>query len=324
MKDIAWVIAGILIPASIVGLLICFQLGVPTETSRWVHLVYTKKIAYANSITRPKIIFASGSNTLFGIRCDRIEQEVGVPTVNLGTHGGLGLEYLLYKAKNVAKSGDVVILPLEYLHYYYDGKPFAFTMDVAMSRDIGFIPAMVKNDPRNIMVLVSGWERILKGIRYRYLPQPTVKDQYSPDTLTINGDETNNVGTGFSYSLPGDKFQNQPSAASVRILTKFINWCRKEGVYVYAAYPVLCYHQSFNSVETAAALYNIETMWKKLGIPILGNPYDSIYDEGLFFDTVYHLNNIGAQLNTGRWINIIKYEVLPATKLIIEKNDIKN
>ena len=59
----------------------------------------------------------SGSNTLFGVDAEKMENELNIPVLNGGTHAALH-EYILYWAEeNILKDGDIVILPLEYEQY---------------------------------------------------------------------------------------------------------------------------------------------------------------------------------------------------------------
>lgn len=48
------------------------------------------KVDRLKSITEPKIILVGDSNVAFGINSKKIEEELGMPVVNLGLHGALG------------------------------------------------------------------------------------------------------------------------------------------------------------------------------------------------------------------------------------------
>lgn len=61
------------------------------------------KHTYAQSIHKPKIILAGGSNLAFGIASDSIERKVGVPVVNLGLYVGFGLDFILQETLSEVK-----------------------------------------------------------------------------------------------------------------------------------------------------------------------------------------------------------------------------
>lgn len=48
------------------------------------------KVERLKGITEAKIILVGDSNVAFGINSEKIEEELGMPVVNLGLHGALG------------------------------------------------------------------------------------------------------------------------------------------------------------------------------------------------------------------------------------------
>src|SRR6185503_4810607 len=88
--------------------LLYWQLGVPTRASIWAYEMNRKKLERAASLDGPKLLLVGGSATLFGMHAELIERGLNYPTVNLGTHAGLGSAYMLYLAKKAAKPGDTV------------------------------------------------------------------------------------------------------------------------------------------------------------------------------------------------------------------------
>ena len=87
-----------------------FNLGIPNAQEKYLNDWYEKKDAYSSSITGKKIMFISGSNTLFGVDTEKIEKEFGIPTVNYGTNVAMSY-YTLHRAKS--------IFTLEILRYYH-------------------------------------------------------------------------------------------------------------------------------------------------------------------------------------------------------------
>ena len=68
------------------------------------------KINRLNSIDEPKIILVGDSNVAFGFRSYIIEDETGMPVVNLGMHGGLPDWFHEEMCKSNINEGDIVVL----------------------------------------------------------------------------------------------------------------------------------------------------------------------------------------------------------------------
>ena len=42
----------------------------------------------------------------------------------------------------------------------------------------------------------------------------------------------------------------------------------------------------------------IKAFWRNVGIPLVGDPYESMFTEEFFYDSCYHLNKKGVELRT--------------------------
>jgi len=80
---------------------------------------FDKKNFLAHEMLSPKIIVDSGSNGLFGINSKILEDELGLPVINLSDMAGVPLSHKFDRLECIANKEDIIILPLEY-HYYKD------------------------------------------------------------------------------------------------------------------------------------------------------------------------------------------------------------
>ena len=64
----------------------------------------------AASLPGPRILVFGGSATRISFDSVIVIRKVGIPTVNFGTHAGLGLAYILDRAKRAMQPGDIVLL----------------------------------------------------------------------------------------------------------------------------------------------------------------------------------------------------------------------
>lgn len=96
------------------GLGIGYRLAVSPEL-RWIRSIEQQKHQLVAADTRsPRILIAGGSGTHFGLDTAQIEQQLGIPTYNLGLHAGLGLNGILASLEQQVQPGDIVVLIPEY------------------------------------------------------------------------------------------------------------------------------------------------------------------------------------------------------------------
>ena len=82
----------------------------------WLRKMYFQKIAIAESVTEtPRLLITGGSGAHYTIDSDLIEQELGIPVINLGLDGPIGLDVILPSIIDQVKPGDIVLLVPEYL-----------------------------------------------------------------------------------------------------------------------------------------------------------------------------------------------------------------
>jgi len=97
-----------------------YQLGAQVKAEWWVKDVLTYKTHLAEKMHSPKIIIASGSNSLFGLDSEVVEKITGYPVVNLATHASLQLDFWYYRILDRLDTGDIVVLPLEFKYFAED------------------------------------------------------------------------------------------------------------------------------------------------------------------------------------------------------------
>lgn len=82
----------------------------------WLRRMYWQKIAIAESVTEsPRLLVVGGSGAHYTINSEIMEQELGIPVINLGLDGPIGLDVILPSLIEQVKPGDIVLLIPEYL-----------------------------------------------------------------------------------------------------------------------------------------------------------------------------------------------------------------
>lgn len=95
--------------------LIALAPGMKTDPSGpWVDGLYKQKIAALHALPGQRIYVVSGSSSLFSLDTKVLARAVGRPVINLATHAGLELPYIVNRAEREMQPGDTIIFTPEY------------------------------------------------------------------------------------------------------------------------------------------------------------------------------------------------------------------
>jgi hypothetical protein len=328
-------LATVLLLGGLYALAFVHQLGAPVAAEYWVPEAAVVKLATARSLPGPKIVVVGGSNALFGVDSALIERETRRPTVNLGLHAGLSLDYLLAIARPVLSPGDVVVLSLEYGYYEtVNPSPSWFSSNI-MAWDPGYLRGL-RPAERLDFALSAAAKRVVNGavaalyaprLRQahgrvvrprealleearavwrsgRYGAEPVV---YSFRSMDERGDIRNNAGAGYRDTLgalPASVFTY--SAEPWERLQRFQEDCRRRGVRVVLSWPALPDRLGGDPAAIRRHLDAIRRQAAALGLASLGEPGEYFLDPRYFFDTLYHLNDGGRTIRTARLLPYLK------------------
>ncbi len=308
------IFSGLLISCLIFLFAVLFQIGAPTESSRWTDEIYAIKSNIANSIETPKLVIVAGSNALFGISCSQINKETFVSCLNGATYAGLGIDYILTRARSWLKPGDLVLLPLEYEHYTDDGKPTAALIDYLLARDPKYLLSL---NLINQFRFISGipLKRVQEGIVVKFkTPQPW-NSYYQSENINEYGDETGNRKADITQkeikAIAKINSNNKigkslTSSQGISRIIKFINWCENHNIKVIATWPNTIWFDVYKEPREQEFFQSIEQLYQRLGVPVIGKPEDFMYDKSMFYDTSYHLHDLGVNLRTKQLIDLIQ------------------
>jgi hypothetical protein len=296
-----------------------FQLGgdlSPQGDNWWSYVRFVFKKERAESIESPKLIIMSGSNGLFGISTETLEEGLGVPSVNMAIHASFGLEYILYQTQSVVKSGDWILAPLEYGLYGRNGggdKPTELQVDYVLAYDPNYLRVIGLRRKLKFIAAIS-IERFFSGLLRAVFPPSKTLEELPPLPLNRNGDATDNIGQkfdGVTGALEGFLLQKEgPNEAALRMLGDFIDECRRNGVQFLATYPSLLYNEAYLSETAREKIAAIEAFYASKNVPVLGTFEDFLYPIEDMYDTRYHLNAEGREKRTRLLLNLLKPYVL--------------
>lgn len=296
--------------------LIFFQTDHRTLSSQWIADVYEMKIVAAQKIQGKKIVIVAGSGALFGIDSKIIEEAYKIPVVNFGVNAGLLLPYVLLKSKSILKRGDIVIMPLEYNFYTYDGVPNTQMIDQIFSRDPSFFWKLSLKEQWG-MVLMTPLSRVIDG----YLAQGGEKAMCGPygyrnldgrgDQLHTSAMEANQWAydwDALKKELPRRYGMDIDNTVGWQWLTQYAKWAKENGICLIVIPPSMMKDIAYYDNLIERRFYQgLRAKVEDSGITYVGNPYSVMYDRKMYFNTDYHLNETGR----GRWTRQIIEDLGP-------------
>ncbi len=292
------------------------QLGVPTHMSQWNFDMLQKKDRLAAQISGPRLLIAGGSNALFGLNAELIQQQTGWPTINLATEAGLRIDYLLYRVKKVARPGDIILLVFEYQLYLDKGSVGSEVYDdYILARDPAYFHHLSLLEKIDMATRLP-FKRLQKGWHNRRTaetvrpPQPPYSP-YTPitpgiDCLDDNGDEIFN--TDVTQPSPTTAMQSPLAALQGALssedtdgfeeLAAFIQWAQARQITVLATFPNVVYQPDYDAPAGQKTLAIIAHFYASHNVPVVGTAREAMLPLDQFYDTMYHLIHSAALQRT--------------------------
>jgi hypothetical protein len=275
-------------------------LAVPTDTELHWSEIQHRKSEIAAQISGPRFLLVGASGTFYAIRADVLQRELHVPTVNLGLQAGFGLKYLLGRSKMDIRRGDTVLLTVEYGLLKTKPDYTAAALDYIFSVDRAYLATLPPEERISLPMGMSPVRTIGDALK-----NPGRK-RSREDSLRLVGPQ----GDGLYGKTPPtpkmlkaiktpDVFDPKgPDRDGIRAVADYAAWCRRNGVRLILTYPAYAH---LWDVDTAAAHKFLEQMQKDyaaVGVPVVGQPYEYVYDGSWFYDTRYHLKRQFSEIST--------------------------
>lgn len=286
------------------------NLGVPTKLTTWAGEVNAKKEALARHSPPPRILLAGGSATLFGLSAREMEEATGVTSINLASHAGLGTRVLLNFVGDLARSGDVLLLALEYELYqsgYLNRESLnENNIDYVMARDPGFLLQM-RPAELGWFFLLTPDKRLRRGLQNRFFSREGrgVKEVYNAasvndwgDQVLSAGDKAKPPGQIANNSILASGFSDKPAAFP--LLQDFISACASKKIRLLAAYPNLMDRPKYRTATAYLTAQRIQDFYHEQGVSMVAPLEESLLPPADFFDTEYHLTTEASVRHTRR------------------------
>jgi hypothetical protein len=270
----------------------------------WTNSLYVEKSQIANAIRRPRVLVVGGSSTLFSFDAERAERRLGRPVVNYGTHAGLGLDYILDRAARILRSGDTVILVPEYelLAQPDDINEYAVQLVAFYDRDY---PASQPWYRRPSYYL--GYDvlpALLSGGRALFGHPAAGRDDIVLDRC---GDARGNTvarstAQSLRNSVPGLSAWAPQRLAHLR---GFAELARARGAKVLVIPPALISTPGYRAANFRKRQQTLAPLYVNMGMTPVADPASAFLAPQDMYDSVYHANDRGRVLYTGRMLDAL-------------------
>lgn len=256
-----------------------------------------------------RIVLVGGSGVAFD--CDSALMDDFFPSyeiVNFGMYAGLGTKAVMDLSENYIHEGDIVILSPEQSEQtfsdYFNGEYMWQAADgsFGMLRDLKSenFEAMLGNFPRFALEKLN---YVMKG------QKPQTDSIYQKKSFNTYGDieldtcRENILPNGYDVN---QKVRFTEDVVQPEFMDYMNDWAKrleKKGAVVWYRYcPVN--KLSVEDMDDLAA-YDV-FLRQKLDFPVIGNPENSLMEAEWFFDTNFHLNQPGKEVNTVQLIRDMK------------------
>ncbi|WP_017258462.1 hypothetical protein [Pedobacter arcticus] len=269
------------------------------------------KEARLNSLDSNRMIIVGGSNLAFGINSKLIEEKLPVKVANLGLHAGLSLTFMLNQAAHLMKKGDVIVLIPEYPLYLDDFNP-----------DIDLIQFMQEIDPNTKVYYHFTPKETLEGVYEKF------KKYFTPDDFRVdpvfNRQRFNIYGDNLGHlnkTPPPTLIDRKPIkpielSHSLRLLKDFAEKCKKSKVSVLISYPPYPKSEYVGKNKERIEALDVKLRNNLPEIEFLDKPKAYIFNDPLFYDTVYHLNKNGREIRTKKLIEDLRTHIYHNSTLL--------
>ena len=303
MQNRTFIFATLLSALATLGLVVLLPLvaGMKTDpTAPWVDGLYKQKIAALRALHGSRIYVVSGSSSFFSLDTKVLSQAAGRPVINLATHAGLGLPYLLDRAEREMQPGDTIIFTPEYPLLELPTAPNQLVIDYVTFFDRAYIASRPLAEQAHFYLGYGFMDAIVETLKVIR----TGKQVGRPDLTT---DKLGNArGNTVALSVK-DNAEFAPNGAPVPIdpdelavVRKFAALAREKHVTI-LAFPIALIHlPAYETQDQRALREKIRAVFAQLGMVTRGDDQTGWVDPSGIYDSAVHANDAGRAAYTAR------------------------
>ncbi|MDR2810272.1 MAG: hypothetical protein LBB84_06915 [Tannerellaceae bacterium] len=282
------------------GLILGLALPVTPRASKSSFYSAIQKDSLLANVDSPRMIFIGGSNISFGLNSQMIKDSLNINSINTGISAGLGLKFMLENTAQYVKEGDIIIAPLEYVHYTNDYDYCSETLlRIIMDVNKGYLRLLNFRQTLRLLPLVLNY--INSKLRLSAYFNFEIDPIHSINSFNAYGDEYAHWNMENRNFEPYGRL-NEFNRQIIGKIKNFEKTVEQKGATFYITYPSYMDKSFYESEDIIA---DIQSELEK-NFKVLGTPERYMMSDSLMFDTSYHLNKKGLEIRTVRLIEDIK------------------
>jgi len=281
----------------------------------------TYKWFLLKEVPGPRIIFESGSNSHHAIDTDAVGEALGMTAINIADNGGYAIEDKITRLETYARSGDIVILPLEWTFYHREKLTDNY-VDTLFTDNRDYYQSMplVKRAQRALSLPP---EKVIKEI-FKKKSRPSRDIESPAEDLFVaaltqstghqSRQESIGPGSGVAEQSCDDYIlgtaaqrKNLKLGANIKPTLARLKKLKIKGVNIHFAWPVLVGDGCMSDPAYVTGFRaEIEQAVNSAGFEFFGTPGQSLYGQDVQDDSPYHVITEGAEIHTQKMIGFLQ------------------
>jgi hypothetical protein len=275
--------------------------GMKTDPeAAYVDGLYRLKFGALNRLQDRRIYVVSGSSSLYSLDTKILTAAIGTPVVNLATHAGLGLPYILDRAGREMKLHDTIIFTPEYPILGASADPNQFTLAFVAFFDRPYIASRPLAERANFYLGYGFIDTIWETLKIR-LPGALVSH------IDLAFDDLGNARGNSVAKSSRDRGDFTPNSEPLSIsadamiaLRKFSARARDKHVQI-ISFPASLIHLSvWDTPEQRSLRQHVRSTLQELGMNPHGDDQTGWVEPSGIFDAMFHANDVGRAAYTHR------------------------
>jgi hypothetical protein len=266
---------------------------------------FKQKIKLISNRKSSSIILVGGSSMAFGVDSKMLYDSIGLPVINMGLQGSLGMSIPLYYVSKYLKPGDIILFAPEYDQYQnenYLGE--------------GMTPARVILHADPEFLFYASYKELKKILPYSFptlIEKLTIKTTNNLNLKKIDtsfnkfGDfvyHLNKKNRVISNQVFNTKIGSSFNYESISYINKINQEIKKrKGLMLISFQPIL-YQVGNNNLNP---INKISNELRLSNIPVISIPENYFFNQNFIFEGAHHLNKKGREIRTKKLIKDLKY-----------------
>jgi hypothetical protein len=284
--------------------------GLKTDpAAAWTNGLYRPKLAALHQLSGSRVYVVSGSSSLFSLDTKVLSGIVGQPVVNLATHAGLGLTYILDRAEREIQPGDVIIFTPEYELLEQPATPNQLTLAYVAFFDRRYIASRPLTEESHFYLGYGFPDSILETLK-------TIRTGVQVGRPDLTFDDLGNARGNTVAKSAKDKTEFAPHGPAPAIsqdaraaLRKFAQTARERHAKIIAFPAALIHLPGWDAPAERALRRDARSLFRQLGMVSLGSDQTGWVEPNGIYDSLYHANDVGRTAYTAKIARLLCREI---------------